>query len=86
MRLLKPILNNLAVEPMSYDTHVPGNRDQSQRAGGQLSASQRSSKLDFAGTDLMPSANGEAKVESKKGYIEIEVEFGNLQKPDNVRQ
>ena len=38
-------------------------------------------KLDFAGTDLMPSANGEAKVESKRGYIEIEVEFGNLQKP-----
>lgn len=39
------------------------------------------SKLDFAGTDLMPRANGQAKVESKKGYIEIEVEFGNLQKP-----
>jgi outer membrane protein OmpA-like peptidoglycan-associated protein len=39
------------------------------------------SKLDFAGTDLMPSANGQAKVESKKGYTEIEVEFGNLQKP-----
>jgi outer membrane protein OmpA-like peptidoglycan-associated protein len=38
-------------------------------------------KLDFAGTDLMPMANGQAKVESKKGYIEIEVEFGNLQKP-----
>jgi outer membrane protein OmpA-like peptidoglycan-associated protein len=38
-------------------------------------------KLDFAGTDLMPSANGQAKVESKKGYIEIEVEFGNLRKP-----
>jgi outer membrane protein OmpA-like peptidoglycan-associated protein len=37
-------------------------------------------KLDFAGTDLMPAANGQAKVESKKGYIEIEVEFGNLQK------
>jgi outer membrane protein OmpA-like peptidoglycan-associated protein len=40
-----------------------------------------SSKLDFAGTDLMPSANGQAKVESKKGYTEIEVEFGNLQRP-----
>ena len=40
-----------------------------------------SSKLDFAGTDLMPSANGQAKVESKKGYTEIEVEFGNLQNP-----
>ncbi len=38
-------------------------------------------KLDFAGTDLMPAANGQAKVESKKGYIEIEVEFGNLQNP-----
>ncbi len=38
-------------------------------------------KLDFAGTDLMPAANGQAKVESKKGYIEVEVEFGNLQKP-----
>ena len=39
------------------------------------------SKVDFAGTALMPSANGQAKVESKKGYIEIEVEFGNLEKP-----
>ena len=39
------------------------------------------SKLDFAGTDLMPAANGQAKVESKKGYTEIEVEFGNLQNP-----
>ncbi len=38
-------------------------------------------KVDFAGTDLMPQANGQAKVESKKGYIEIEVEFGNLQNP-----
>jgi len=39
------------------------------------------SKVDFAGTDLMPAAHGQAKVESKKGYIEIEVEFGNLEKP-----
>ena len=38
-------------------------------------------KVDFAGTDLMPAASGQAKVESKKGYIEIEVEFGNLEKP-----
>jgi outer membrane protein OmpA-like peptidoglycan-associated protein len=40
-----------------------------------------SSKLDFAGTDLMPSANGEAKVNSKKGSVEIEAEFRNLQSP-----
>jgi outer membrane protein OmpA-like peptidoglycan-associated protein len=39
------------------------------------------SKVDFAGTDLMPSANGEAKVNSKRGSIEIEAEFGNLQRP-----
>jgi outer membrane protein OmpA-like peptidoglycan-associated protein len=39
------------------------------------------SKVNFAGTTLMPAANGQAKVESKKGYIEIEVEFGNLDKP-----
>jgi outer membrane protein OmpA-like peptidoglycan-associated protein len=38
-------------------------------------------KVDFAGTDLMPAARGQAKVESKKGYIEIEVEFANLEKP-----
>jgi outer membrane protein OmpA-like peptidoglycan-associated protein len=38
-------------------------------------------KLDFAGTELMPKANGEAKLESKQGYIEIEVEFDELQKP-----
>jgi outer membrane protein OmpA-like peptidoglycan-associated protein len=38
-------------------------------------------KLDFAGTDLMPSANGQAKVKSNRGSIEIEAEFGNLQTP-----
>jgi len=38
-------------------------------------------KLDFAGTELMPKASGQAKVESKQGYIEIEVEFDGLQKP-----
>src|ERR1700739_1934411 len=73
--------SNIAVEPMD---HTPTFRvtvvSRSVRAvnykhrGG-------ATKLDFAGTDLMPGANGQAKVESKKGYIEIEVEFGNLQKP-----
>ncbi len=35
--------------------------------------------IDFRGTDLLPTAHGQAKVESKKGYIEIEVEFDKLQ-------
>lgn len=35
-------------------------------------------KINFSGTTLMPAAHGQAKVESKQGYIEIEVEFRNL--------
>lgn len=35
-------------------------------------------KVDFRGTDLLPGSRGEAKVESKQGYIEIEVEFDDL--------
>ena len=38
-------------------------------------------KMDFSGTDLMPAATGEAKIESKKGYIEIEVEFARMVRP-----
>src|SRR6202045_563864 len=40
-----------------------------------------STKIDFAGTGLMPLAEGQAEVNSKRGAIEIEAEFGNLQKP-----
>jgi outer membrane protein OmpA-like peptidoglycan-associated protein len=36
-------------------------------------------KIDFRGTELLPESHGEAKVESKQGYIEIEVEFRELQ-------
>lgn len=35
-------------------------------------------KIDFRGTELMPKSRGEAKVESKQGYIEVEVEFDDL--------
>jgi hypothetical protein len=38
-----------------------------------------STTVDFRGTALLPEARGEAKVESKQGYIEIEVEFDDLQ-------
>jgi outer membrane protein OmpA-like peptidoglycan-associated protein len=37
--------------------------------------------VDFAGTALLPSANGNAKVRSKRGTMEVEAEFGNLQNP-----
>src|ERR1041385_506603 len=72
---------NLAVEPLSptptFRVNVISRSVQAvnyKHRGG-------ATKLDFAGTDLMPAANGQAKVESKKGYIEIEAEFGNLQNP-----
>ena len=49
-------------------------------ACGQLSPSiRRATKVDFRGTPLLPASSGEAKVESKQGYIEIEVEFDDLQ-------
>jgi outer membrane protein OmpA-like peptidoglycan-associated protein len=35
--------------------------------------------VDFRGTPLLPSARGEARVESKQGYMEIEAEFDDLQ-------
>src|SRR5436190_14456730 len=38
-----------------------------------------STTIDFKGTPLLPTARGEAKVESKQGYIEVEVEFDDLQ-------
>src|SRR5436190_18512384 len=37
-----------------------------------------STTIDFRGTPLLAPARGEAKVESKQGYIEIEVEFDDL--------
>jgi outer membrane protein OmpA-like peptidoglycan-associated protein len=40
-----------------------------------------STKIDFQGTNLMPGASGEAKVDSKRGAMEVEVEFEGLDKP-----
>jgi outer membrane protein OmpA-like peptidoglycan-associated protein len=37
--------------------------------------------VDFAGTAMLPSADGKAKVRSKRGTMEVEAEFGNLQSP-----
>ena len=38
-------------------------------------------KINFEGTNLMQGASGEAKVESKRGAMEIEVEFKGLAQP-----
>ena len=39
------------------------------------------SNVDLAGTALLPSADGKAKVRSKRGTMEVEADFGNLQSP-----
>jgi len=40
-----------------------------------------STKINFQGTDLMPGAAGEAKVDSKRGTMKIEAEFSGLEQP-----
>ena len=72
---------NLTVEPMA---HTPTFRvTVVSRSVKAVNYKHRggATKLDFAGTDLMPEASGQAKVESKKGYIEIEVELGTCKNP-----
>jgi outer membrane protein OmpA-like peptidoglycan-associated protein len=39
------------------------------------------SEVDLAGTSLLPTAEGAAKVRSKRGTMEVEAEFGKLQSP-----
>jgi outer membrane protein OmpA-like peptidoglycan-associated protein len=39
------------------------------------------SEVDLAGTALLPSAEGKAKVRSKRGTMEVEASFGDLQSP-----
>ena len=41
-------------------------------------------KVDFAGTTLMPLADGWARVENKRGNLAITAEFGNLQRPSAI--
>jgi outer membrane protein OmpA-like peptidoglycan-associated protein len=71
----------ITVEPM---THTPTFRvNVISRSVQAVNYKHRSgsTKVDFVGTDLMPSAVGEAKVESERGSIKVHAEFGNLDKP-----
>src|SRR4029453_6165978 len=40
-----------------------------------------STKVDFQGTALMPRAKGDAKVESKQGYLEIDAHMKDMDAP-----
>src|SRR2546423_9897098 len=37
-----------------------------------------STKVDFQGTALMPRATGDARVDSKQGYLEVDAHFKNM--------
>jgi outer membrane protein OmpA-like peptidoglycan-associated protein len=39
-------------------------------------------EVEFAGTALLPQADGNAKVRSKRGTLEVEAKFGNLKNPN----
>ena len=87
---LGAVLTALA-QTRSTLTQVPGGRDDVPIFKLTVNVVERTTKainyrhrggatvVDFRGTPLLPNSRGEAKVESKQGYMEIEVEFDNLQ-------
>src|SRR5262247_3251344 len=87
---LGTVLTALAQQPSTL-TQVPGEHGDSPIFKLTVNVVERTTKainyrhrsgataVDFRGTPLLPDARGEAKVESKQGYIEIEVEFDDLQ-------
>jgi outer membrane protein OmpA-like peptidoglycan-associated protein len=82
--LLQAQVTNPTVKPVPTDTPQQGmpifRVTVVERTAKAINYRHRSgaTKIDFRGTHLMPGARGEAKVESKQGYIEIEVEFDDL--------
>jgi outer membrane protein OmpA-like peptidoglycan-associated protein len=72
---------SLAVEPMSSTPTFRVNVISRSVQAVNYRHRSGATKLDFAGTSLMTLANGEAQVNSKRGAIEIEAEFDNLEKP-----
>jgi outer membrane protein OmpA-like peptidoglycan-associated protein len=81
-----------AAAQAQYQTQVPADSDNPtpsyrinvvSRTTRAVSYRHRSgaTKINFQGTDLMPGAAGEAKVDSKRGTMKIEAEFSGLDRP-----
>jgi len=72
----------LAVEPKAFSQSRPYTIriDVVERTTRAINYRHRSGSttIGFRGSSLQPGARGEAKVESKQGYIEIEAEFDNM--------
>jgi outer membrane protein OmpA-like peptidoglycan-associated protein len=63
------------------NTDVPDQCGEPYDPGGELQHRSGATKINFQGTDSMPAAAGEAKVESKRGALKIEAEFSGLDRP-----
>jgi outer membrane protein OmpA-like peptidoglycan-associated protein len=73
-------LNEPAASPSRYRTIVISRTVQAVNYEHRGEAT----KVDFAGTALMPLADGWARVENKRGNLAITADFGNLQKPTAI--
>jgi hypothetical protein len=66
-------------QPRQSDLQIPINVVERSTTAVNYRHRSGSTWLDFRGTALLPSAHGEAEVESRKGYIEIKTQIWDLQ-------
>src|ERR1700690_2368773 len=71
----------VVVEPMAYTPTFRVVVVSRSVQAGNYRHRRGSTKLGFTGTDLMPPAGGVAEVNSRRGSLTIEAEFGGLEKP-----
>jgi outer membrane protein OmpA-like peptidoglycan-associated protein len=83
MGLIAPTLAHAQIATSSKSNQTPTYRASVVRTTRAVKYEHRSgsTKINFRGTDLMSTASGEAQVESKRGAIQIEAEFGGLDRP-----
>jgi outer membrane protein OmpA-like peptidoglycan-associated protein len=70
-------MQNVAPIPKPQPGAAPASVAHQMKAINYRNAS--SSKIDMQGTPLMPSAGGEAKVQSRTGRVEVEIKLSNLE-------
>jgi outer membrane protein OmpA-like peptidoglycan-associated protein len=81
--VLTLLVSSVAVQAQQNNQNIA--QDQAEITKSTLAFAYRvgggSTKIDFKGTDLMPLAFGEAKIEAKKGHSQIDAKFERLSEP-----
>ena len=81
--VLTLLVSSVAVQAQQNNQNIA--QDQAEITKSTLAFAYRvgggSTKIDFKGTDLMPLAFGEAKIEAKKGHSQIDAKFEKLSEP-----